>query len=188
MLLIIELIMLLGGIYVLIIGKVPSILIGGGNYKLEGTNARLVGLVLILPVPFALLGGFLLAVFLGETGVVYAPLLEILIVLSIGIVAIILVRNMGEQIEPTDSTEALIKKKSQGALMYALFSFTGVGAIICCPLAFIYAGQALKLIDQHGVGEEHRRNAVVARAIAGVATAVWAGIFFCACLTLYATR
>jgi hypothetical protein len=187
MLLVIELIMLVGGIYVLFTAKVPSILVGGRDFQLEGANARLVGLMLILPLPLALLGGFLLAVFLGETGVVYASLLEALIVLTIGLIAILMVRSMGKRVEYTDSTEALIKKKSEGALMYAIFSFTGVGAIVCCPLALIYANQALKLIDQHGVGEEQRRNATVARAIAGVASVVWVGIVICACLTLFAT-
>jgi hypothetical protein len=43
MLLIVEIAMLVGGIYTIVSAKVPSILVGGGKYQVEGTAARLLG-------------------------------------------------------------------------------------------------------------------------------------------------
>lgn len=75
--------------------------------------------------------------------------------------------------------EAAIAKKSQGALMYAIFSATGAAALICCPLAIIYASQALKLINENHVGEQHRSKAQIARIIAIIATFFWVVAVVC---------
>ena len=63
--------------------------------------------------------------------------------------------------------------------MYAILSATGFAAIIGCPLAIIYANQALKLINEHEVGEENRKKATSARSIAIVATVLWASALIC---------
>ncbi|MGD8627339.1 MAG: hypothetical protein PVF47_08490 [Anaerolineae bacterium] len=57
-------------------------------------------------------------------------------------------------------------QKSQGALIYALLGIGGLTAIVTCPLAFVRAGQALRLIEEQGVGEEHRNTARLARVLA----------------------
>jgi hypothetical protein len=46
-------------------------------------------------------------------------------------------------------------------------------------MAFIYAGQALRLIDEHKVGEKHRTKAKIARVIAAVFTLLWAAAIIC---------
>lgn len=173
MLLILELGMLIGGIYAVATGKLPSFLIGGGKYQVEGLKARLFGILFIIPLPVAFLGGVILTLLFGEEGTGYAVGLELAAVLGVLILAIILIRFVGTQVEPANNIQATIERKSQGALMYAIFSITGVAALICSPLAIVYANQALKLIDEYNVGEQHRNKAKTARTIAIVATALW---------------
>jgi len=173
MLLIIEIAMLIGGIYAIVSAKVPSFLVGGGKYQIEGMTARLFGVLLVLPLPIAFFGGVILILLTGEEGTFYATMLEIGTVFVVSLLVVVLTRVVGKRVEPTSDIEATIAKKAQGALMYAIFSATGFAAIICCPLAFIYAGQALKLIEEHGVGEQHQGKAKTARVIAGVATLLW---------------
>lgn len=179
MLLIVEVVMLIGGIWTIATGKVPSFLVGGGKYQVEGLAARLLGLLLVLPLPVAFLGAFALGLLFGEDGAGYAALLELAIVLGVAVLAVVLMRVAGKRVEHVSDIEAVIAKKAQGALMYALFSVTGVGALICCPLAFVYAGQALRLIDEHGVGEQHRGKAKAARIISGVFTLLWVAAVVC---------
>lgn len=171
--LIIEIAMLIGGIWAVVAGKVPSFLVGGGKYQVEGVVARFFGVLLILPLPVAFLGGVVLTLLFGEDGTGYAAMLEMVTVLGIAVLAVVLVRVVGKRIEPASDIEAVISKKAQGALMYAIFSATGFAAVICCPLAFVYASQALRLIDEHGIGEQHRRKAQAARVVAAVATLLW---------------
>jgi len=173
MLLIVEIAMLIGGIYAIATARVPGFLIGGGKYQVEGTTARLFGVLLILPLPIAFIGGFILALLFGEEGTGYAVILELVTVFGVAILSVVLTRVLGKQVAPVNDVEATIAKKSQGALMYAILSVTGFAALICCPLAIIYANQALKLIDEHGIGEQHRGKAKTARIIAGIATAFW---------------
>jgi hypothetical protein len=178
MLLIVEVVMLIGGIWTIVTGRVPSFLVGGGKYQVEGLAARLLGFLLVLPLPVAFLGGLLLGL-LFEGGAGYATLLELVIVLGVAVSAVVLMRVAGKRVEHVSDVEAVIAKKAQGALMYALFSVTGVGALICCPLAFVYAGQALRLMDEHGVGEQHRGKAKAARIIAGAFTLLWVAAVVC---------
>jgi cytochrome b561 len=178
-LLILEIAMLIGGIYALVTAKVPGFLVGGGKVKIEGLPARLLGVLLILPMPTALVGGVLLALLLGEEAYNYSALLEIGIVFGIALLTLILSRVLGKRIEPENEIEASISKKAQGALMYAILSATGLAALVCCPLAIIYANQAIKLIDEHGVGEEHRGKAKTARVIAIVPLALGGAAVVC---------
>jgi hypothetical protein len=71
--------------------------------------------------------------------------------------------------------EARISKKANGALAYALLGIFGVSAIRLCPLAIIYAGQALQLIDQYAIGERYRSTAKLARIVAGAICLGYAG-------------
>ncbi len=179
MLLILEIAMLIGGIYALATGTVPAFLVGGGKVKIEGLTARLLGVLLILPLPTAFVGGVLMALLLGEEAANYAALLEIGVVFGIALLILIFSRVLGKRIEPENEIEATITKKAQGALMYAILSATGFAALIACPLAIVYANQAIKLIDEHEIGEEHRSKAKTARVIAIIATALWVAAATC---------
>ncbi len=186
MLLIVEIAMFVGGIYAIVSAKVPSFLVGGGQYQVEGMVARLFGVLLILPLPVAFLGAILLALLFGEEGTGYAVILELVTVLGVAILAVVLTRIVGKRIEPVNDIEATIAKKSQGALMYAIFSATGFAALICCPLAIVYANQAIKLIDANSVGEQHRSKAKAARVIAIVATLLWVVAIICFVSVMFA--
>jgi hypothetical protein len=173
MLLILEIVMLPGGIWAIISGKVPTFLVGGGKYHAEGLVARLIGVLFVLPLPIVFVGAFALGFLFGEGSKEYAILFEIVVVAGTALLAAILIRVGGRRVEYASDVEATIAKKARGAFMYAVFSVTGVGAVICCPLAFMYATQALRLIDEHGVGEQHRRRANFARIVAGVFALLW---------------
>ena len=186
MLLIIEIAMLIGGIYAIVTAKVPSFLVGGGKYQVEGTVARLFGVLLILPLPVAFLGGIILALLFGEDGTGYAVILELITVFGVAILATVLTRVVGKKVELVNDIEATIAKKSQGALMYAIFSITGFAALICCPLAIVYANQGLKLIDEHHVGEQYRSKAKTARTLAIVFTVLWVVAIICFASVMFA--
>ena len=89
------------------------------------------------------------------------------------------IKERGKKVGPVNDIEAKIAKKSQGALMYTIFSATGFAAVICCPLAIVYANQALKLIDENRVGEQYRSKAKTARTLAIVFTALWVVAIIC---------
>ncbi|MBI3158135.1 MAG: hypothetical protein HYZ26_00870 [Chloroflexi bacterium] len=81
--LIAEIVMFLGGAYALIAGKLKLT----KNVSLEGWRARVAGLILLAPLPLALLIGLMLGV-LASTGaasadtLTFAPLIEIALVLG----------------------------------------------------------------------------------------------------------
>ena len=188
MLLIIEILMLVTGLWAIFAGKAPSFLIGGGKYQIDGMYARLLGVLLILPLPTAFLGAIVLVVLIGEDGTGYAAILEIGTVAIIGIFVMILIRVIGKTDAEADPTEALIARKTNGSLIYALLGGTGIGAIIFCPLAFIYANQALRLMEQNPeYWQAYNGRAKIARIIAALFALFWgAGIICFATLTLAA--
>jgi hypothetical protein len=98
------------------------------------------------------------------------------------ILTLVLVRVVGKKKKSVDDIEVKISKKAQGALMYAIFSCSGFAAIICCPLAFIYANQALTLMDQHSIGEQYRKKAKVARSMATFSSLL---VFACVAISIF---
>lgn len=175
MLLIVELVMLIAGIWAIVAGKLPSFLFGGPKYRFEGRGVRWLGLILLLPLPMAFVGGVVLALLFGDQSSDYALLLELVIVLAAAIAVLIVSRFVrqpattpsgGEAADDLSKVEARIARKAQGSLIYALLGILGFSAILVCPLAFMRANQALRLIDEHHVGEQYRRTAHAARIIA----------------------
>lgn len=177
MLLIIEILMLVAGIMAISTGKIPPLLFGGPKYQFDERGVRLLGAILILPLPLAFMSGVFLALVIGEQASSYALILELVILLAAGVAAIILSRFIRK---PVDSTadeggakepaeiESLIGNKAQGSLIYALLGLLGFTAIVVCPLAFFRARQALDLIDRHQVGERYRSTANAACILAAV--------------------
>jgi hypothetical protein len=183
--LIIEILMLIAGIWAIAAGKLPSWLFGGARYKLEGQGVRLLGLILVLPLPAAFLAGVLLAL-IGDQATGYAAAVELVIVLACGIAAVVVSQSVrqpvipaggdGDTAEDLSNVEAIIAKKAQGSLIYALLGILGFSAILVCPLAFIRANQALRLIDKYQIGEQHRGKAKAARIIAPIIFLFYAAI------------
>jgi hypothetical protein len=173
MLLIIEIAMFMGGIYSIISARVPSFLVGGGKYKVEGRQARIFGILLLLPLSIALWDGLLLGLLIGDSGVDYVRTVEFLVFLGVSLLSIIFIRVFGKKNQPVNDIESVISRKAIGSLVYAILSAPGLTALICCPLAVVYANQALSLIDEHGVGVQYCGKAKAARVIAGVVTILW---------------
>jgi len=86
--------------------------------------------------------------------------------------------NDENEVEINEITNT-IKKKAEWSLIYAILGFGLVGLIVW-PLAYIRAGQALQMIDEHHVGENYRSFAKLARIIILVATLIFGGT-----ITLY---
>ncbi len=102
-LLVAEILMLAGGMYALIAGKVKLT----NSISLEGWRARVAGIFLIIPLPLAFLIGILIGVLIGS-GVLpysfqgYAGLIELLLVVS----ALIGVLVFGFLIKPKEEAPA----------------------------------------------------------------------------------
>jgi len=176
--LIAEILMLIAGICAIIEGKIPSFLLGGARYKLEGRGVRWLGLILVIPLPVAYAVGVVLPFLFGAESAPYAVGIELMMVLVCATAAVVVSRYIrrpvmpagadGDNAQDLANIQAVIAKKAQGSLIYALLGILGFTAILVCPLAFIRANQALRLIDKHHVGEEHRGKANAARVLAPI--------------------
>lgn len=102
-LLIAEIIMLVGGLYALITGRIKLT----KNMTLEGTRARVAGLFLLLPLPLALLIGFLVGLLSGgDSGAMgVITIIEILLVLGglLGAVLFAVLTKPQERLSQTDT-------------------------------------------------------------------------------------
>ena len=88
-----EIILGIAGVWILISGKVPGWIIGKKGYEILGTPARIVGLVLSLPFPVSLVAGFLLGMFFGKDGVIYAYIFELVTFLTDLVIVMVLIRK-----------------------------------------------------------------------------------------------
>ena len=70
--LVIEIGLAVGGLLALVTGKVPSFVVGGGKYRVEGMAARLFGILLMSPIPLIFAASIWLVFFMGEEGAEYA--------------------------------------------------------------------------------------------------------------------
>ena len=195
MILVLEIIFLISGLWAIFTGKLPSTLFSSAKYEIEGTAVRLLGVLLVLPLPVAFLGGVVLALLFGERATGYATIFEIVVVLGVAVIALVAVRFIRKpkmvtdgagDVVPISDTEANIARKAQGALMYALLGILGFTAIVVCPLAFIYATQAIRLIDEQHVGEQYRGRANAARIISVLVFLFYAAIVACLAIVLLA--
>ena len=96
-LLIIELLFLVDGLWAIIFGKLPvglfNYVFGQGEYKFPPNQTRLFGLFLSSPIPISYLVSLLLTELFGAKGTQYAIIFEIIYLLTIMITSIIIVRN-----------------------------------------------------------------------------------------------
>jgi hypothetical protein len=184
MLFIIEIILLIAGIWTILKAKVP-LFISGPQYQVEGANARLLGVILILPLPIAFIANFILSIFLDKgTALGSAILVEILVAIIVLVATRIFISRVGQstitvdktgQVENISTLNSIIAKKAQVAIVYAFLGILGPAAIVACPLAFIRTGQALRLINEYKVGESYRGLAYLGRGIAVVALLINVG-------------
>jgi hypothetical protein len=92
---IIEIILFVCGLLAVITGKVPSVVFGG-KQRIEGNGARIVGAILLTPLPIAFAIGFVLALALGNDGRPIAVGIEIALLLICFLVARSVSRRVGQ--------------------------------------------------------------------------------------------
>jgi hypothetical protein len=97
---ILELMMLVLGHWILVRAQVPRSLTHGGKGGVQGTPARVIGCLLILPLPAASLMGVMLATLFGEHGIRYALCCEAAVDIGAGLLALILMRAAGRWSKP----------------------------------------------------------------------------------------
>jgi hypothetical protein len=94
---IIEIILFVCGMWGLIMGKLPSIVFGK-NYRIEGTGARVIGAILILPITLAFIVGFILGLFLVENMVIYVSVFELLTLIICFTIAFLIGRRVRQPV------------------------------------------------------------------------------------------
>jgi len=187
--------MLLGGAYALIAGKLPLLLVGGRQYKVEGIPARLIGLLLMTPIPLAFFGGIVLAFLFDQTTyAIVATIGEIGLVLVVAISAVIAVRmarkpalivdSTGSIVPEVSEVEAQIDRKVNGSIFYLVLGGLGMAGAILCPLVFWRTSQALGLIEKHNVGHQYEGTAKAMRIISAILSVAWIGITLVGCAVL----
>jgi hypothetical protein len=96
-LLIIELLLLLDGVWAIIFGKLPvglfNFLFGLGEYKFSPTKTRMFGVLLSSPIPVSYLVSLLFTQLFGAQGTLYATIFEGIYILAIMAASLIIVRN-----------------------------------------------------------------------------------------------
>lgn len=76
-LIIIEVVLFFSGLWAMTTGKLPAIVLGT-KYSIQGMGARIVGLLLALPLPVAFMAGLALAILLGpEKGSALGTIIEL---------------------------------------------------------------------------------------------------------------
>lgn len=187
MLLILEIVFLITGAWAIIAGSLPPVLLsflfGKGDYRVDENMMRLFGLLLVSPLPIAFIGSILLYAIWGEAASGSALLLEVGVVVAVAIAAKVFSQkfrfpderdNKGSQ-ELRD-IELAIEGKARGALIYAISGVLGPVAFIFGPLAFLRATQALRLIEQHDIGNNYRVTANMARVISATFFLLYGGL------------
>lgn len=113
MILAIEILFLLAGLYALFTAKMPSWIVGKG-YKAEGNNVRLIGGLMAALLPGVLCAGFTLgfvSVFAGFDPTGWATGIEILIVIVVAIIVAVAIRNVRELDVPQPPANINIEPK-----------------------------------------------------------------------------
>ena len=88
-----EIILGIAGVWILITGKVPGWIVGKKGFEIEGVKARLIGVILALPIPFSTAGGIILFLLVGKNAGGYAILLELAVFITVLIIVLILIRK-----------------------------------------------------------------------------------------------
>lgn len=95
---ILEVIMFIIGVWTIIKTKLP-LFISAPHFRVEGDNARLLGVILLLPLPVASVINFFLSIFLDkETALTAAIFVDPLVILIVLITTYIFILNVGERI------------------------------------------------------------------------------------------
>jgi hypothetical protein len=168
--LIIEVLFLIFGLWALFTGRLPAFLFGGGKYRIEGPLVRGLGVLMLMPLPIAVVLGVVTMMAFGPDALSYATLLEVGMLVLVMVAGLIVVYRVRQPITP-EASDALdasdapaapaspveddIQQKATSALIMSLLCFTGIGAFVFGPWAVIRGRRAEALIKQHEVGKEY---------------------------------
>lgn len=103
MLFIVEILFFIMGLYALITSKLPSWFVGKG-YIAEGSQVRLLGILMVAPLPVAFCAGFTLGI-IDPNLVTYASALEIILILVAALVVVFTLRNIRKPELPAPEME-----------------------------------------------------------------------------------
>ncbi|MBA3534679.1 MAG: hypothetical protein H0T73_22395 [Ardenticatenales bacterium] len=100
MLFIFEVLLLLCGLYAIATGKLPQAVFGK-KYRTEGLGERLIGLMLVVPMPTAFIVGEILAVLYGsEDAFVYRSIFEMVLLVLMLTAALVVNRRVRQPATP----------------------------------------------------------------------------------------
>lgn len=147
MLLIIELLFFVAGLWAIISGKIPSglfkFLFGKGEYELPSNKARLFGLLLLSPLPASFLVSYLLAVLSGSKGVGYAVIFDYIYIFAVMIFSIIIARKTRHpEKQEIDSFQSVATPSEQKTSSYGVRLLIIFGIVILSCVT-ITGGSAL---------------------------------------------
>lgn len=134
MLLIIELLFFVAGMWIIISGKIPTglfrLLFGKGRYELPSNKARLFGLLLLSPLPVSFLSTLLLTALFGTRGAGYAIIFESIFVVAVIIVSLFIARNSRlSEAQGIDSPESITPSSEQKKLGYGVRLLIAFGIV-----------------------------------------------------------
>jgi len=190
MLYILQVLLFCLGIIFFILQRFPAFLFGGGANRFEGTDARLLAGLLLLPLPSAFIMDWLLAARFGpEIGAYYRYITDIVAlggVLVLGTLFSRVLDKVDADLPGADRRPPKKKKKmseahalsiikTSGALTYAVLSVSPLAVLFAAPVAIAYGGQALGFIAQDAAAAKYRRPAQAARLGGIIMAAAWLG-------------
>jgi hypothetical protein len=80
--------------------------------------------------------------------------------------------------EGAHDVEAVVRKKVSRSTTYLYVSLLGLVGIAAAPLAFLRSSEAIKIIDETGLGESHRKQASYVRIISAIVFVSWVALLF----------
>ncbi len=78
-----DILMLIAGIWFMISGRMPSWVIGGGKYRIEGNGVRIIGLLFTLPVALTFFATWILGISGFSIFLLEAILLIVVVIVSV---------------------------------------------------------------------------------------------------------
>ena len=94
-----QILMLLIGLYALIRGDIPSWFLGGKEYEIKGWPARGLGLLMMSTVPLAILASAFLVLFEVPNYENAGYIAELIIVIVVAIAVVVLSRRLRQPVE-----------------------------------------------------------------------------------------
>lgn len=151
MLLIIELLFLVAGLWAIISGKIPAslfrFLFGKGEYELSSKKARLFGLLLLSPLPASFFVSILLTALIGSKATGYGIAFEYVYLFAVIISSIIIARKTRHpEKQENDNSQSVATPSEQKASSYGVRLLIIFGIVILSCVTVTSGGSLLMVI------------------------------------------